>query len=332
MDTLRAPVGREDVHTRRRRTGRRPAAAPVASEPYRGAERRRTVERRRPGADLTVDRSAPRRLGAVLAVLLLGIAVAHLVGTTVPGRISVLDLGAEQSVGTWVSSALHASAAVLAAVAALLARRVHGGRWERSWWLLAAVFAVMSVDEVAAVHDRLLGPVRAALGTTGVFYYAWVIPALALGAVFLLLQIRFLVSLDRSTRLGLLGAGALFVAGAAGMEMAEGWLASVGRRDSLLFDVLVTVEEVAEIGALSLAVCVLLRHVLDTFGTPRLVFSPVAAGPVVPRPRRAAGDPVDAAGPGETSGIGVIRAQGARSGDVDSRDAQVARPRPRRRP
>lgn len=237
---------------------------------HRRAERPVT-DGRHGAARLTVGRSAPRRLAAVLAAGLVLLGLAHVVGTMVVGGISAVDLGAEQSVGTWVNSELHALNAVLAATAALLARG-RRSRWEKNWWLLSAVFALMSWDEVAAVHDRLLEPVRDALDATGVFYYAWVIPALVLGAVFLAVQVQFLRALDGATRRGLMLAGVLFVAGAAGFEMAEGWLASTGRRESAVFDWLILVEELLEMGALMLAACVLLRYVVETFGELQLVF------------------------------------------------------------
>jgi hypothetical protein len=233
----------------------------------------RPADRRHDTARVRVDRAATRRLAVVFAVVLVVMGVAHVVGAMLLG-LSVLDLGAEEAVGTWVTSGLHALCAVVSATVALLARRGRT-RWEKNWWLLAAVFALMSLDEVAAVHDRLLEPVRHALHTTGIFFYAWVIPALALGAVFLLVQTRFLAALDRRTRRGLILAGAVFVAGAAGMEMAEGWLASDGQRTSGVFGLLVLVEELTEMAALMLAACVLLRHLVDTYGALQISFVPV---------------------------------------------------------
>jgi len=230
----------------------------------------RVADHRDADSRFTIGRGAIRRLSLVFAVMLVGVGLAHVVGAVLL-KISVLDLGTEQAVGTWVTSGLHTTCAVISATAALLARRA-GSRWQRNWWLLAAAFALMSVDEVAAVHDRLLEPLRHALHTGGVFYYAWVVPALVFGALFLVVQLRFLAALDRATRRGLVAAGALFVAGAAGMEMIEGWLASDGHRGSAVYELLVTVEELAEMGAMMLAVCVLLRHLVDTYGAPRITF------------------------------------------------------------
>jgi len=230
---------------------------------------RRGADPLRSPAELTLGPTAPRRLAVVLAVVLLLTGAAHVGGTMLGPHVSVLDLGAEQSVGTWVTSVVHLLCAVLAGCGALVARN-RGSRWVPNWLLLAAVFGAMSVDEVAAAHDRLLEPVRDLLGTTGVFYYAWVIPALVVGAVFLAVQVRFLAALGAATRRGLLVAGAVFVAGAAGLEMAEGWLASGGHRASALYDLLVMTEELLELGSIMAAACILLRPLLRELGTVRI--------------------------------------------------------------
>lgn len=227
----------------------------------------------------------PRRLALVLGGTLLLLAVGHmavLVSRFVLheeyafGLVQFLDLDDEQSLGTWVATTVHLACALLAGLTGLVARQ-RSDRWARNWFLLAVVFTAMSVDEAAALHENLIKPVRAALGLSGVLYYAWVLPVLAVGLVFLLSQLAFLRAHWQPTGRNLVLAGALFVAGAAGMEMLEGVVVSSGDRGSLLHGVLIGIQEVAENAGVMLAAVVLATHLVRTLGEPHLVVTPSRA-------------------------------------------------------
>lgn len=204
-----------------------------------------------------------RAVGRVLAVVLAGLGAGHVLFLLVPSvqLLDVFDLSREQSFGTWVASSLHLACAALSAVGAVVAGRA-GSRWAGNWWLLAAAFLVMSVDETAAVHDRLVEPLQSTFGTSGALLYPWVVVAGLLGLVFLVVQLRFIRHLGRPTGRDLVLAGIVFVAGAAGLEMIEGVVASSAGlgRDSLLYDVLVLLEETCELGAVMWVVLILGRH------------------------------------------------------------------------
>lgn len=204
-------------------------------------------------------------LGNVVSVLLLHVLDLE----SAEGVATLLSLGTEEGPGTWVAGLLHVLCALLAGVAALIARSTRS-RWERSWWLLAATFVLLSLDEVAAMHDRFTSELSdLAGGTSGLFFYAWVVPALALGAVFLLVQIPFLRHLGRTGR-NLVLAGAIFVTGAAGLEMVEGVLATSGDEETVGNELLVMTEELLELGGVMLAACVLTGHLVRTLGEPEV--------------------------------------------------------------
>lgn len=234
-------------------------------------------------AELGIGARSLARLRAAFALVLVVLAAGHAVWA-VTGRsgLAFLDLGQEQSVGTWVTSVLHLASGLLSGAAAVLAHRA-GSRWARNWWLLAVAFAFMSMDEVAALHDRTLGPLRELLGTGGVLYYAWVIPAFLVGAVFLAVQVGFLRHLGSPTGRDLVLAGVVFVTGAGGLEMAEGLLASQDQQGSAVFGVLILIEELMELGAIMWVVCILLRHLTQELDGAQQAFTsstpqPVATG------------------------------------------------------
>ena len=74
------------------------------------------------------------------------------------------------------------------------ARRTH---WARHWAGLAVLFAWLSLDETAEIHERIGKWLRDWLDLHGVLYYAGVIPALLLAVVVAVAYVRFLRALPR---------------------------------------------------------------------------------------------------------------------------------------
>lgn len=232
-------------------------------------------------------RGLPRLLARTFVLLWLALAVGNAVALWARfglgrdylwGVVPFLDTNVEQSWGTWVSSLLHLTCGLAAAGCALVARH-QGERWQRNWWLLAAVFALLSMEEVASFHNAVMIPLREALGASGILYYAWILPAAVLGVAFLLLQLRFLRSLGRIGR-DLVLAGAVFVAGAIGLEMIEGVLATDAAQQTLPYALTTTAEEMLEFAGVMWAACVLVSYLLDRLGSP--VVEVLATRPATP--------------------------------------------------
>lgn len=111
---------------------------------------------------------------------------------SVPGRF---DFDLEANVPTWWSSVLLLAIAVLCALLAL-ARRAGGDAHVR-WWLAAAGFAGLSLEEVAQIHEQvgvLVGGGRDRVSVWPLVY----MPVLVVGAVVL---VRCLRDLPRVPRL-----------------------------------------------------------------------------------------------------------------------------------
>jgi hypothetical protein len=204
-----------------------------------------------------------------------GLVLIHGVGTETARDIGTfLYLGTEIAPGTWVASMLFITCSLLAAIGALVAN-ASDQRWTRSWLLLAVVFCVLSLDEVANIHERLSPRISALVGDpSGVLTFAWVIPAVALGVAFLVVEIPFLRHLGPAGR-RLVVAGIVFVAGAVGLEMIEGDLSSRGNDEALSYGLLVTAEELLEFGALMWATLILLEYLRQRLGSPRVLAAPL---------------------------------------------------------
>jgi hypothetical protein len=126
-------------------------------------------------------------------------------------------------VPSWFSSMLLIGCALVAAILAALTR-LAGGRDARYWAALAAVLSLLSLDEAAALHERLGGPAAEVLGaaTRGALHFAWVVPGVVLALVVGLAFLRFVLRLPRSTRRLVVAAAALYLTGAAALEAVGG--------------------------------------------------------------------------------------------------------------
>ncbi len=140
------------------------------------------------------------------------------------------EVGDDASIPTWYSSfALLLCSILLATVAA--AKKRYRDRYVLHWSFLSIIFLLLSVDEVATLHEAGGGAVELlveSIGYTpsGFFYTAWVIPGIIFALVVALAYLRFLAHLPSKTRILFLVAGAIFVAGALGMEMLSARLIS----------------------------------------------------------------------------------------------------------
>ena len=174
------------------------------------------------------------------------------------GLVYMFSLGAETNVPAFYATfSLLFTALLLAAVG--VASRGDPKAGMRYWFGLAAVFLFLSMDEMLGFHERLSEPLRSELGTSGLLYYAWVIPyglgVLGLAAVYL----RFLARLPRQTTVRFIGAGILFVSGAIGAEMVGGVVSEQYGNANVAFVVIQTIEEVLEM----VGILVFIAAILD---------------------------------------------------------------------
>jgi hypothetical protein len=162
-----------------------------------------------------------------------------------------LSLSYEHNVPTWFSSSLLLACALAAGAIARSA-----ARWRPHWWGMAIAFGYVSLDEAAEIHEHLGGH----LDTSGVLYFDWVIPAVAILGVLAAVYLRFMLALPAATRLRLLLAGVVYIGGAVGMELPLGWWTERAGPDSLGYALIDWVEETLELVGASLAVVALVRH------------------------------------------------------------------------
>ncbi len=185
------------------------------------------------------------RLGIAAAVL----AVAHVVAVTLffgghldcdYWQIALFDLDAEEGLGTWLS-------AVILLVAGQLL--LDQARWEqarkgplaRHWQVLGLGFHLLSLDEVAGLHEYL----NTSLGDT-----SWTgVGAVGAGLVFVAF-VPFLRRLEPRARAQFLIAGFVYLGGALGVERATDGYADADQLNSLAYNLWNVVEEGMEMGGI----------------------------------------------------------------------------------
>jgi len=178
---------------------------------------------------ISIDPDAVTR---ILAIAALAILIASVAGQVVATYLEnpfvryvaeFFYVDVERNLPTGFAVLLLLFATLLLATVTTLERQT-GGRWTHHWALLTAGFAVMAIDEAWSLHETLIQPGRNLLGggELGIFFYAWVIFAMALLLVLAPFLLRFVVSLPAATRVRFIVAGVLFVGGAIGVELLAG--------------------------------------------------------------------------------------------------------------
>ncbi len=157
----------------------------------------------------------------------------------------LFDLDEENNLPTWYSSlALFITSIFLWLCA--LEKQATDDLWNRHWKILALGFFVLSIDEVAGMHETF----------NSVVEINWAIPGGLLAVVIGFLFMPFLLSLERQTAKLFVLSGVIYVGGAIGVEL----LAAPLRVDSLQYYLMTLWEEGMEMIGVVLFLYALLRY------------------------------------------------------------------------
>ena len=199
------------------------------------------------------------------------------------------DLNGEGNLAAWFQSALLLTCALLTLA---LASHFRGQRapLAHRWVALSGLFALMAIDETAQLHDMFTGPLRRGLEIDfGVFYFAWLLPAVGFLAVCAWYFAPVAFSLPAAIYRRLIGALGVYFGGAILVEMISGFAVESGRQ-STPYHLVLTLEESCEIAGTLLVVGALFTMVrmvqpqttVSLFGG-TIRISPTAAAPSEPK-------------------------------------------------
>ncbi len=197
------------------------------------------------------------------------------------GLVSLTYVDQEGNLPTFFSALLLAAASAALTLAAGMARSNRAPDVSR-WALLALGFLYLAFDEGAALHERLRAPLFAFLGRSEEAASSqayWVIRALAVAAVLVCLFGKFLFRLPPRTRRTFVIAGALYFAGAGGLDLAGRLWALTHGVQNLTYVLFATLEESLEMAGVIVLIYGVLSYVSDTWGEVRLSFGNAVSDP-----------------------------------------------------
>jgi len=226
----------------------------------------------------------PRNIVIWLSTITILLLVAHLITIAMPyifegfehGLVrllfSLFFLDGEGNVPAIFSTCLFLINAVIFLIvwkAACLA-----GDSQKIWLFLSSVFVFLALDESISIHERLIDPLRQALGATGIFYYAWIIPY-GIGVVLLsIFAIPVFWRMQKRIRFWFGLSAATYLFATIGLEMISGkYLVMMNEQKDIVWIFMMTVEESLEMVGLIILVyaqLLLLRNKYNGF----LIFMP----------------------------------------------------------
>ena len=233
-----------------------------------------TIMQTRPAEEgITQVALKPSAVACVLGAVAVVLVIADIAGQLsryvsghdrVLGLVRLFDLDVEGNIPTLFSVFLLFFAALLLVVITSF-KKMQADRDVSRWAVLTIGFFFMAIDEGASIHEMLILPVRGLLGqgAPGVFYWAWVVPGIAVVLVLALYFFGFILRLPPRMRYTCLLAGFLYVGGAVGLELIGGYYAKLHGTRNLSYNMLVVVEESLEMAGSVLFIYALLRYLAD---------------------------------------------------------------------
>jgi hypothetical protein len=215
----------------------------------------------------------PKNILKLLLSLILFLLLANIIGITsriyfnhgsVYGLVPLFDFNTEKNIPTLFSSINLLITSVLLSIIASHHRKLEKNYIQ--WAILSAIFFFLAIDETNSIHEKLGLPTRKLLGTSGVLYYAWVIPYFVALIAFVIAYFKFLLHLPKNIMFLFLISGFTFVSGAIGFEMLGGWQAELHGNKGILYSFFYTCEELLEMAGIAIFIYTLFTYMVNEFG------------------------------------------------------------------
>ena len=185
--------------------------------------------------------------------------------------IRLFNVDKEMNIPTLYSSCSMIVASLLLGLIAYIHAKQHDAYL--AWAGLSGIFLFLALDEMTELHEMLVGPIRNSLNTSGILYFAWVIPYAALLLIFTLTYFKFLFRLPTRTRNLLILSGVIYVSGALGFELIGGKISQLHGINSLNYAVSYTIEETLEMLGIAFLIYTASRYIRAPFSDLTINFS-----------------------------------------------------------
>lgn len=157
--------------------------------------------------------------GTILHLLTVWVELPWGIGALVTQSARLLYPNMEGNVWSWYATVLLAGLGIVFMIIGGVTRR--GGGDARPYLVTAVIAIALSVDESSQIHEHF-GLITGALDVGTGFTYNWLIIGIPLALVVGILLLWVTRRLGRRLRRGLILGGAVYLAGAAGLEMLGG--------------------------------------------------------------------------------------------------------------
>lgn len=181
-------------------------------------------------------------------------------------------LSGEQNFPTYFSSFNLALAGLLLAIIAGVKNRV-SDKYAYHWGLLGVIFIILSIDEFVGLHEWINDPMKQVVKPEGVFFYPWVVAVIPIILIFAAAYTRFLLHLPKKTRTMFITAGVVYIIGAWGFELFQGWYFYLHEEYTFFLFTVMTVEDIMEMLGILLFINALLYYIADSFKEINLRFT-----------------------------------------------------------
>ena len=184
------------------------------------------------------------------------------------GLVPLFDFNAEKNIPTLFSSIMLIVCSALLYLIAIKNKKMNSSYIP--WFGLSFIFLFLSIDEINSIHERFTSPTREAFETSGLLYYAWVIPYGVALIVFIAAYSKFLLNLPKNIMLLFLVSGFTFVSGAIGFELLGGNQAEAFGVNNVLYSFYYTCEELLEMLGVAIFLYTLLVYIVSEFESLRI--------------------------------------------------------------
>ncbi len=177
------------------------------------------------------------------------------------GLIPAMDVDRELSVPSIFSVQLLFILVVILEVITLFKINTRD-QFRIKWAILPLGFLIMAFDEGASIHELVVTPLRNLLGGNLPDYltFVWVLPGMLIIVLLVISYFKFLFNLPARLKKGILVSGGIYLCGLLAMELVGGYVLGMYGIQSLVYNVVVTIEESLEMAGLVLAIYTFLDY------------------------------------------------------------------------
>ena len=184
--------------------------------------------------------------------------------------IKLFNVNLEANLPTYFSALVLLADAILLALIAYRKKALGEKFWH--WIGLSTIFVFISLDEMIQIHEQFRAPMEALFNTSGILYFAWFIPYVAMVIILGIAYFKFMMRLPKKILQLFILAAVVFISGAVVMEAISGMHAEVHGEETLTYALMYTFEEFLEMSGATIFLFALLKYISSQFNNFKIEF------------------------------------------------------------